>query len=408
MIAHLAATLAVAAPPEELAVRAELAHFVEADRVDAVVAHLEAVAETTAAALARIGSAPPAEVRAALYRRVAENLARRHPPGSAPGLPITEADLVRTVLDYEGFRLARYVSAGVAPRSGTSAGSTSGTTRGPRSAPDGDVVACAVDVINADRAAAGDPLRISEAEVAVTFFAEGGALLVERRRHDGILPVGGIGNHYIGYGVQSYRDVASAVDVACGTDVLGTLVWSAAGTRPTEQVVRRNQRSSDPVRTAWLTRTWTLEEAVAGTALMWLWERELTAGMLRAAGREGSHPGRPTADRDHLDGLQLGRAAGRAHPAGDGDLLATGERLAEQARRRTSGRLAIDLVPPRSLVGGGGGGCAGSACSRPAGCRSTTSCSGTEPGSRCTGSPTCSTREDRWVEPGIPRTCPVR
>lgn len=405
MIAHLAAAgIAAAAPPEELAVRAELAPFVGADRMDAVVEHLDAVAETTAAALAGIGQAPPADLRAALYRRVAENLAKRPPPASVPGLPTTEADLVRTVLDYEGFRLERYVTAGVAPKRYFGwfdlAYDTSVEERAVR-----NLVACAVEVINAERAAAGDPLRITEAEVAVTFFAEGGALLVEGRRHDGILPVGGIGLDHIGYGVQSYRDAASVVDLACGTDVLGTLVWSAAGTRPTERVVRRIERSSDPVRTAWLTRTWTLEEAVAGTALMWLWEKELAAGMLDAAGREGL-ASRSADDRFVITSMVYNSGELPAeHTLRTMVSFATGERLAEQARGRTSGRLVIDLVPPRSLLAEVVAG----APERP----QPTGWLSIYNVMQRYGAWVALHRftavfdpEDRWLEPGIPGTCP--
>ena len=206
-------------------------------------------------------------------------------------LRLPQDTLGRTVIDYEAFKASAYVTSGVFPkryfgffdlRHDTAAQERTvlQTTR-----------AC-VRALNALQAKRKRSIRLTEIEVAVTFYAEGGAIWLADGRP--LHPVFDVGLDDLARGWKDQPEALRALDDAASTK-LGTLVaWANRGdtTLPTPTTVPPALRwlahdNGDAGPFPYLTRLMTLEEAVAGTALMYLWEKERAERLLAERGEPG-------------------------------------------------------------------------------------------------------------------------
>jgi len=196
---------------------------------------------------------------------VAGAVASRPP---APGLPGPPPG-TRAVPDSQGFerfRRASYLTSGVVPKRYFGFFDEAGDTAAyetvlRRSIIDG------VRLANDYAAAKGLSVRITEQEVAITFLAEGGALLLTSMT-DGIErihPVYGIGLDNYREGLDDFPALAAALDEALGSR-LSRLTIDIGGWRI-------------------LLRPMTFREAIAGTILMYLHQKARTERLLAAAGR---------------------------------------------------------------------------------------------------------------------------
>jgi hypothetical protein len=247
---------------------ASIASFIAApaDRA-ALAAYLDDSSHASAKRIAEATGSDPAAVRAALLAQVTANLAAKRALPKVGGKPFTlgAEELRRTVVDYELWKAETFVSAGVFPKryfgyldGKWDTASWEKTLR--------ETVHAAVKVVNGYQSAAGHPVRITDAEVAVTFLAEGGAILLrEEQAHlDDIHPVYGIGMDDIGSGLAKYPGLAKSLDDAVHADLLGAV--AADGGEFKGATIHRNL---------------TFREAIAGTSLMYLYEKELAAGKMR-------------------------------------------------------------------------------------------------------------------------------
>jgi hypothetical protein len=274
LLALSSARSALAAPP--IAVRsgpraviaADLDAFgITATQKASLLAELDRLAQKTARELA--GSKPDA-IAGALWRQVAKNLEAKRalPAVSGRGLPLGADELRRTVFGYEAFKLATYATAGVFPKRYFGYFDLKWDT-----APDErrlrEVVHGAVGTLNAALHEQGSPVRLTDAEIAVTFLAEGGAILLreDQAKLNDVHPVYGIGLDDLASGVKAYPALVARLDAQFGTSLHTVVIWREG--------------------TPYLARNFTYEEAILGTALMWTFEKERAERMLRDAGRQG-------------------------------------------------------------------------------------------------------------------------
>ena len=182
--------------------------------------------------------------------------------------PLTARTIRRTVVDYEAFKLATYVSAGVFPKRYFGyfdlVWDTAAYEKRLRS-----VVHRAVAIANAGLAAEGSPVRITDAEVAITFLAEGGAILLreDQARLEHVRPVRDIGLDDIATGFGAEKALVGKLDAALHTGLAGIVVW----------------RGGKP----YLARPFRFDEALLGTTVMWIYEKKRTERMLHATKRKG-------------------------------------------------------------------------------------------------------------------------
>ncbi|MHB8877690.1 MAG: hypothetical protein ACYC8T_28700 [Myxococcaceae bacterium] len=225
-----------------------------------VLAHLDTVLQDHA------GSDP--RLRAALMREVTANLGKKRALG--PAFTLSPGELERTVIDYEAFKLRTFAASGVFPKRYFGYFDERWDTAA-REAQLRHAVCAAVDELNAAEAAQSSPLRFTDAEVAVTFISEGGALLLGERQAeaDRVHPVQGVGLDDIAIGVSRRPDLVKRLDKRLGTRLEGIVAFVGEGS------------SKAPV----LSRFMTFPEAIAGTALMYQYEKQLAAAKLAAAGR---------------------------------------------------------------------------------------------------------------------------
>ncbi|MBL8912727.1 MAG: hypothetical protein JNM17_18680 [Archangium sp.] len=111
------------------------------------------------------------------------------------------------------------------------------------------------------------PLRVTEAEILVTFLAEGGAELLREKQKglESIHPVQGIGLDDIAKGFVDLAPLVKLLDAEAGTHLEEIVVWQD--------------------KTPYLSRNFVFEEAIAGTAAMWVWEKQIAERKLLAQNR---------------------------------------------------------------------------------------------------------------------------
>ena len=201
--------------------------------------------------LAEVAIAPG--MAAQLERLVAANLDEKR----RLGVVLDAAQVRRQVIDYEAFKLTTFIDTGVFPKRYFGFFDERGDTAAYETRLKA-AVRSATAVCNRWLVAEHSELQVTEREIAITFLAEGGAMFLTTRQADleQIDPVKGIGLD----------------DFSTGFDQLGPLVRrldEALGTR----LQSRGQRA------------FTFEEAIAGTAAMWVWEKRIAQTKLRDAKR---------------------------------------------------------------------------------------------------------------------------
>jgi hypothetical protein len=195
----------------------------------------------------------------------------------------------RAVLGYETFKLESYVTSGVFPKRylGYLDGQADTAEREIRVM---RTTRAATEAANRWLAEQGRAVRLTEAEVVVTFLAEGGALWLgeERAFH----PVMDVGLDDLALGHRDQPGLLRALDEATGSDLMGMVAWwdgvgPVTSSLPDEERwLRRNQGKEEGPEGPfpYLTRTMTLEETVVGTALMYVWEKEIAQNKLLQGG----------------------------------------------------------------------------------------------------------------------------
>jgi len=205
--------------------------------------------------------------RAFVEAQVVANLREKSASSAAAGrpFPLTVDVALRTVGAYEVFKFRTYVSSGVFPKRYfgyfDEAWDSATRERELRLT----VQACTA-AANRHLERTKRRLRVTEQEIAVTFIAEGGALLLRERQAeaDAVHPVLGIGLDDIALGFARDADLVADLDRTAGTK-LGDIV-GRSDTGP------------------FLRRLMTFREAIAGTTVMWVYEKALADDKLRAMG----------------------------------------------------------------------------------------------------------------------------
>jgi hypothetical protein len=250
---------------------ADIAHFVaDPEKQKSLVEHLAGVLKASGAKLARATHSSPEQVQKFLLAQVHQNLsdkaALKGPSGEA--FTLTADELQREVLDYEAFKLETFVSSGVFPKRyfGYVDGKwdTAAYEKKLR-----DTVHASVALANSYLTDHKSAIRVTDAEVTVTFLAEGGAILLREAQAqlEDIHPVQGIGLDDIETGFRLYPELLKTLD-------------GALSVRLDQIVVTKDKQ-------AYLTRNFTFIEAVAATTLMWVWEKERCESKLKNEKRTG-------------------------------------------------------------------------------------------------------------------------
>ncbi|HJY79203.1 MAG TPA: hypothetical protein VKE95_21340 [Burkholderiales bacterium] len=185
-------------------------------------------------------------------------LAQPAPPPGTRAVPDSDG--------FERFRRESYLASGVAPKRYFGFFDETGDTAAyetvlRRAVIDG------VRLANEYAARKGLTVRITEQEVAITFLAEGGALMLTSMTDavERVHPVYGIGLDNYREGLDDYPSLAASLDDALGSR-LERLTLDLGGRRI-------------------LLRPMTFREALAGTILMYLHQKARTDRLLVAAGR---------------------------------------------------------------------------------------------------------------------------
>ncbi len=156
------------------------------------------------------------------------------------GLPMTEEKLRRQVIEFEAWKRDTMVSAGVFPKRYFGWFDGEGDTAQDEFRMQEVVIQCR-RTINAWSAGRGSDVRVTDSELAVTFIAEGAAVWFgEDDRH----PVFDVGLDDIASGTSEYAGLQTALNDGVGVDLRHDKLLS-------------------------------FEEAIVGTALMWIWEKEI-------------------------------------------------------------------------------------------------------------------------------------
>lgn len=318
LLAVLPARAEAPAPASFAEVLAATLPALAPDARDRIRVHVDQQAEALAQDLSAFGPADEADVRALLEARVRARLHERQ------GLATSEEEALHAVVDFEVFRARAFVSSGVFPKryvgffdaQGDSAALELRVVR---------AVQASTAVCNAWLEEQGIAWRATEKEIAVTWVAEGGALLLttQQRFADRVHPILGIGLDDIAHGFKELPGLVGRLDEAAGTRVEGIPRWEDGD---------------------WtLTRNMTLEETVVGTAIMWVWEKRIAARKLKNDGRAAM--GEHSADDQFILG-SLVYNSGILHSAsrpGQVRRYALAEHLADLARTHNGRRAHLPV-----------------------------------------------------------------
>lgn len=213
---------------------------------------------------------PVADLRAALLDQVCANLEAKAALRGSSGetFPLSADDVRRTVVDYEAFKLSAYASSGVSPKRyfGYFDRRWDTAEHEQRLV---EVIRASTPVINAWLTEQGEPWTVNDMEIAVTWVAEGGALMLgsDPLRRQNIHPIADVGLDDIFSGTDQLGDLMQRLDAANRTGLSTIVDGSYDG------------------RYARLSRFMTYEESIVGTALMWVFEKRITQRKLLRDGR---------------------------------------------------------------------------------------------------------------------------
>ncbi len=248
-------------------IKANLSGASEQDR-NRLLQHLDEQAGATAKTLAALSKVPASEIESRLVVNVARNLEDKAREVDSRGarLSLSPDELRRTVIDYECFKLETFTTSGVFPKRYFGYFDEKWDTA-PYEQVLRETVHASVAIANEFLRERDSAVRLTDAEIAVTFIAEGGALLLREKQQEleNIHPIYGIGLDDIATGFSKYKDLVSRLDARLGTRLADVVVW----------------QGGQPL----LNRYFRFREAIAGTALMYVYEKEIASRKLKEAGR---------------------------------------------------------------------------------------------------------------------------
>ena len=326
------ATLADAEP--KVVVQQHLRTFVSEPEALSLEADLAKAAAALHTRVKKTDRCDADDVELLLTRLVAENLQQKH----AQHFPLDAARIRRQVIAAEAFKVETFVSTGVFPKRYfgylDEQWDTAAAERRLKIAARKAAHACNRWLENVKA-----PFRVTEQELVVTFLAEGGAVLLRERQHelDSIHPVQGIGLDDIAKGFVDLAPLVSLLDEDLGTHLGEIVVW----------------RDGTPL----LSRNFVFEEAIAGTAAMWVWEKQIAEKKLLAKGR-ASLATRPLDEQFVITSLVYNsgilfdeKTVGRIRA------LDTGAYVHELSESTKAKRWPLPVLPPKAslqrLLGGG-------------------------------------------------------
>ena len=221
-------------------------------------AHIQALTGDPAI-VARIETAVGEEVRTlanpewepGYCQALAENLLAKR-ASQAEGVQFSEATLIGTAVRYEAFRITAFRNSGVSPKRYFGFADERGKTAAYEKTLK-DVATRIARLLNTYAEKNGLDITVTPKEIIVTHIAEGGALLLttEIANIDRVHPVMGVGLDDYRIGFQRFPGLVDEVDKTFGTK-LAILSGAKEGTM-------------------------TFTETILGTAVMYLYEKELAA-----------------------------------------------------------------------------------------------------------------------------------
>ncbi|MBS2032291.1 MAG: hypothetical protein JST54_30605 [Deltaproteobacteria bacterium] len=319
-------TLADSEPDAVIA--ADLRAFVNDGSAEAaLLKHLKQSARATAKKLDGLG-AKSTDIDDALRLQIAQNLEDKRALATDGGLfPMTASEIEREVIDYEAFKLETYVRSGVFPKRYFGYFDGKWDTA-PYEATLMRTAHGAATTANAYLAAHGSKIRVSDQEIAVTFIAEGGAILLREKQAelDDIHPVLGIGLDDIATGFKLYPELVQQLDAQFATNLGNIVSW----------------QNGQP----YLTRNFKFAEAVLGTTVMWVYEKERCEKLLLAKQRAS------LSMRDGADQFILASLVYNSGQLFDDGRVAqirgftTGDYVYELSEKMKAKRFALPVRPP--------------------------------------------------------------
>jgi hypothetical protein len=325
---------------------AHLSHFIdEPQQVEALVETLDSRLKASSQKLVAIHKVDPVTVEEFLLSQIADNLAAKKALTDPQPFVLSVEEIERTVFDYEIFKLESYVSSGVFPKRYFGYFDLKHDTaqwewelR--------EATHCATEVINTLQAERGSPLRVNDAEIAVTFIAEGGALFLldEQESLNSLHPVYDVGLDDLASGHHDYPELIPKLDASCGTDLSNAVVRTAEGAEPPAGAIGRLQ--APPGEWAWTMRNLRFKEGIVASAMMWIWEKEIAARKLEQRGGKSLH------QRDVADQFIVGSLAynsGIVHSESTIAKIRTfsaGPYLWERSEQNASRKPRLNLLPP--------------------------------------------------------------
>ncbi len=329
-------------------------HVDDPARTAALRVVLDSEAARLVEALGSLGELDPERLRGVLLRQVVASLEDKL--AQQPPLRLDAEVLERTVIRFEARRLERYVTNGAFPKRWFGYLDQRGDTAD-RERVLLESARCATRVINTFQDERGSSVTVNDAEIAVTFLAEGGALLLGDRQRlaDRIHPIHTLGMDDIALVLLEDPELAQRLDDACGTALRDTVQYTERGwfgpSEPEETPPGVLGRLDDAHgHWAWLRRELRFEEGVIGTALMWRWEKERAAAILEDEGRT------PLYERSVAEQFVVGSLVYNAGLAHDEDTIArllageAGPLLWERSEANAHRRAQLPVLPPEQQL----------------------------------------------------------
>ncbi len=207
--------------------------------------------------------------RAFVQGQIADSLEEKQ----AAGLALTADQVLRTVVQFELFKFRAFVTSGVFPKRYFGYFDELGDTAA-RETELKQVVVAAVDELDRYQRGRAATVRVSCAEVAVTFLAEGGALLLRERQEilDDFDPVHDLGMDDIAAALAAHPQLVARLDGRLQTS-LATVV---GGQPLSPRNLFRRARGKKALRPL------NFREGLAATAILYLYEKEIAARKLKS------------------------------------------------------------------------------------------------------------------------------
>lgn len=261
------------------------------DSVDMLLEHMDRSTNAIEKKLQAVGDSKGIAGIVEYY--ILKNLTEKRTSGKE-ALPMQYDELKRLVIEYECFKMDRYVTSGVFPKRyfGYFDGKYDTAPLEKRMCA---VIPRIVSVINQYQKEVGDSLCITDIEVAVTFIAEGGAILLRERQDllTKLHPVFEVGLDDIASGSAELQLLQSRIDSVAGTDLVNLVGWvqnkKSARTHVPDDRRWLQHKNGTKGPHAYLTRYMSFEEAIAGTALMYIWEKRIAQRKMRKIGVPSLH-----------------------------------------------------------------------------------------------------------------------